>query len=131
MSTWGHFAGIIRIARDPQYSAKQKHILRKVFNNIKTDTKNDYINFPKGSEGPLKSKIITQEWEYVISLYGDLRNYTQDDLEYAKKWWKNIEERLNKYHLQIIQSILNIKLDSEKNINILVHNSALFGEEDD
>ena len=133
MSEWGHIAGMIRIARDPYKSAKQKTILKKIFDsNVNKSSEEVHKNlFPCGSEGPAKSKIITYEWEYAIALNGDLRGFGKNAFQYTKLWWKNIEKQLKANDMQILQSVLNVKLDCEDNINLLTHHSSLFGEKND
>jgi len=123
MSAWGHFAGIIRVARDPMISSRQKGILKKIF------IPNSKIPFPAGSEGPIHSKIITSEWEYTIVLHGDIRGVEKEELFYAKCWWKAIEEELNKLHITILQSVLSINMDYNKSTTILEHKTAMFKEE--
>ena len=133
MSEWGHFAGIIRIARDPYKAAKQKTILKKIFtsNFNKCSEKVNENMFPRGSEGPVKSKIIAYAWEYAIAINGDLRGFGKDAFEHTRLWWKDIEKKLKANNMQILQSILSVKLDCEKDIMLLTHNSSLFGGLDD
>jgi len=123
MSAWGHFAGIIRVAKDPLIAPRQKGILKKVF------TSNGKFPFPAGSEGPIKSQIIASEWEYTIVLHGDIRGVEKKELLYAKYWWKIIEEELNKSHINILQSILSINMDYDRSTTILEHKTAMFKEE--
>lgn len=133
MSEWGHFAGMIRIAREPYRAAKQKNVLKKIFDSSfhEYPEKVHKNLFPRGSEGPVKSKIIAYEWEYTIAINGDLRGFGKDAFEYTQLWWKDIEKKLKANNMQILQSILSVKLDCEKDIKLLTHNSSLFGGVDD
>lgn len=131
MSNWVHIAGVIRIGKDTWREAKQKGIVKKIFNRDGYEDmymSKNYEGLPCGSEGPVTCVISSAQFEHIITIYGDLRSRDLDYVEYIEKWWYNLEKILKKNNMDIKHSILNIIVDRPYKNIVLQHNDIIYKE---
>lgn len=129
MSNWMHLAGIIRIDKDPWKQAKQKGVIKKMFNRDGYEDiymSKSYEGLPCGSEGPAKCVISSGPFEHIITIYGDLRGRDIDYVEYVEKWWNNLEKILTANNMSIKHSILNVIVDQPYKNIVLQHNNIIY-----
>lgn len=110
MSVWTHVAGIIRID-DLRFDERSpKEVIAKSLSYI-----------PGGSEGCLDYSVnvnpdISHLAAYVISIWGDLRDY--DDADEVKEWFVNWCDVLGNIFAGIRNAVITIEVEEQEPITV-------------
>ena len=121
MSNWTHVCGLIRIDSDfIDYDMTIKNTDKMIKQEI---TKNLKKNLPKGSEGPLKYRIIKTNtdpnsvvWGFV-SVFGDLRDF--ENPYKIKTWIENFNKNLN-FNICNVRDLCIKVYDAQKELVIIL-----------
>jgi len=89
MSQWTHVAGIIRYDGNADFPHIRKGYIEALEKNV-----------PKGSEGPLEWRIwdnpdLDSMAAYVVTIWGDLRDFYEHDLDTLELWFRQCVEPEN------------------------------------
>jgi hypothetical protein len=127
MSQWTHINGQIRIDDmrflESEGALKVKKILGNTFDWNSTEEEEEECSVPYGSEGSLQYIIYENPnlhhlAAYVVSVYGDLRDFGDDeDVEKVKKWFTSVIDSSI-----IRQAILEIDVEGKGGIILYYSN---------
>lgn len=134
MSTWTHVAGIIRIDDMKALLTRDKTSLDKIFIANTWYRRNKNGNLPTGSEGSLDVEIIDRnedgtDYMRVVSIWGDLRDYSNKNCQEIKNWWYDIPQRLGKA-CSIRNAILEVEPEDGETFILTEKDMNCFKEED-
>ena len=122
MSIWTHITGCIRV--DDMKIILQPNNqtdFSKVFVRNTWYHPNDNGNLPTGSEGSIDVEFIertdddTSDYMRVIALFGDLRDFDEEDCQNVIDWWYSIPQSLGNDCI-IRQAVLQVSPENGKMI---------------
>jgi len=107
MSLWTHVNGNIRLGGISESVDKNESMEFLLGKMVFPEDGDPSTNLPCGSEGSIFYKLSEIKDKYIISIFGDLRDY--DDELYIKNWFKEVCESF-----WVIAAILQIETPFEE-----------------
>lgn len=136
MSVWTHVTGQIRLndlsmmrdPRDPNCRNVVKDV-KKILGPISTFYKpNRKCILPMGSEGSLEYDIRQVKDDsniarFVISIWGDLRDYDAEDAKEIEKWFRELKERFEneETYMYFRDAVLKVETEDENNTATILY----------
>lgn len=118
MSAWTQVNGSIRIRRSGWVNLN----FDKIFKVANWDNEESIrtCNMPSGSEGSLKYSVYEDDKQYVVSIFGALRDFSleQNGTEISE-WLQSKLWVLNHYPNEVISAIIEVWYSDSDNIHIL------------
>lgn len=132
MSIWTHITGCIRVDDMKMIlQPNNKTNFSKIFVRNTWYHPNDNGNLPTGSEGSIDVEFIDRtdddasDYMRTIALFGDLRDFEEEDCQSVIDWWHNIPQNLGNDCI-IRQAVLQVNPENgkmiiltEKDMNII------------
>lgn len=122
MSIWTHITGCIRVDDMKMIlQPNNKTDFSKIFVRNTWYHPNDNGNLPTGSEGSIDVEFIertdddTSDYMRVIALFGDLRDFDEEDCQNVIDWWYSIPQSLGNDCI-IRQAVLQVSPENGKMI---------------
>ena len=122
MSIWTHIAGCIRVDDMKMiFQPNNKTDFSKIFVRNTWYHSNDNGNLPTGSEGSIDVEFIDraddEATDYIraIALFGDLRDFDEEDCQSVIDWWYSIPQSLGNDCI-IRQAVLQVSPENGKMI---------------
>ena len=122
MSIWTHITGCIRVDDMKMIlQPNNKTDFSKIFVRNTWSHPNDNGNLPTGSEGSIDVEFIertdddTSDYMRVIALFGDLRDFDEEDCQNVIDWWYSIPQSLGNDCI-IRQAVLQVSPENGKMI---------------
>ena len=122
MSIWTHITGCIRVDDMKMIlQPNNKTDFSKIFVRNTWYHPNDNGNLPTGSEGSIDVEFIERtdddasDYMRVIALFGDLRDFDEEDCQSVIDWWFSIPQSLGNDCI-IRQAVLQVSPENGKMI---------------
>lgn len=122
MSIWTHITGCIRVDDMKMlFLPNNKTDFSKIFVRNTWYHPNDNGNLPTGSEGSIDIEFIERtdddasDYMRTIALFGDLRDFDEEDCQSVIDWWYNIPQSLGSDCI-IRQAVLQVSPENGKMI---------------
>lgn len=122
MSIWTHITGCIRVDDMKMIlQPNNKTDFSKIFVRNTWYHPNDNGNLPTGSEGSIDVEFIdrnddeSSDYMRVIALFGDLRDFDEEDCQNVIDWWYSIPQSLDNDCI-IRQAVLQVSPENGKMI---------------
>lgn len=122
MSIWTHITGCIRVDDMKMIlQPNNKTDFSKIFVRNTWYHPNDNGNLPTGSEGSIDVEFIERtdddasDYMRAIALFGDLRDFDEEDCQSVIDWWYSIPQSLGNDCI-IRQAVLQVSPENRKMI---------------
>ena len=122
MSIWTHITGCIRVDDMKMIlQLNNKTNFSKIFIRNTWYHPNDNGNLPTGSEGSIDVEFIERtdddasDYMRTIALFGDLRDFDEEDCQSVIDWWYSIPQSLGNDCI-IRQAVLQVSPENGKMI---------------
>lgn len=122
MSIWTHIAGCIRVDdMKMMFQSNNKTDFSKIFVRDTWCHPNNNGNLPTGSEGSIDVEFIERtdddasDHMRTIALFGNLRDFDEEDCQSVIDWWYNIPQSLGNDCI-IRQAVLQVSPENGKMI---------------
>lgn len=122
MSIWTHITGCIRVDDMKMIlQPNNKTDFSKIFIKNTWYHPNDNGNLPTGSEGSIDVEFIeridddTSDYMRTVALFGDLRDFDEEDCQSVIDWWYSIPQSLGNDCI-IRQAVLQVSPENGKMI---------------
>ena len=122
MSIWTHITGCIRVDdMNMIFQPNNKTDFSKIFVRDTWHHPSDNGNLPTGSEGSIDVEFIDRtddeasNYIRTIALFGDLRDFNEEDCKSVIDWWYNIPQSLGNDCI-IRQAVLQISPEDGQTI---------------